>query len=176
MEATARYAHKSSRKQKRQFCKLIFILLCRSSTIIFDPILSDSLLKRMRETAQDLSTTQKLCIICSRQNFETVQVLCSVFCQPSTIFILFFLFFFLVDLPFSILVFHASLGKVTVNLFINIDHIIINYKSMISKSLISTFLSKSEWIIRTTFFKTMSIPSYDEVTFRKYIKVTFFKG
>ena len=175
MEATARYAHKSSRKQKRQFCKLIFILLCRSSTIIFDPILSDSLLKRMRETAQDLSTTQKLCIICSRQNFETVQVLCSVFCQPSTIFML-FSWFFLVDLPFSILVFHASLGKVTVNLFINIDHIIINYKSMISKSLISTFLSKSEWIIRTTFFKTMSIPSYDEVTFRKYIKVTFFKG
>ena len=88
----------------------------------------------------------------------------------------FFKFFFLVDLPFSILVFHASLGKVTVNLFINIDHIIINYKSMISKSLISTFLSKSEWIIRTIFFKTMSIPNYDEVTFRKYIKVTFFKG
>ena len=175
MEATARYVHKSSRKQKRQFCKLIFILLCRSSTIIFDPTLSDSLLKCMRETAQDLSTTQKLCIICSRQNFETVQVLCSVFCQPSTIFML-FSWFFLVDLPFSILVFHASLGKVTVNLFINIDHIIINYKSMISKSLISTFLSKSEWIIRTTFFKTMSIPSYDEVTFRKYIKVTFFKG
>ena len=164
------------RKQKRQFCKLIFILLCRFSTIIFDPILSDSLLKCMRETAQDLSTTQKLCIICSRQNFETVQFLCSVFCQPSTIFILFFSFFFLVDLPFSILVFHASLGKVTVNLFINIDHIIINYKSMISKSLISTFLSKSEWIIRTTFFKTMSIPNYDEVTFRKYVKVTFFKG
>ena len=47
---------------------------------------------------------------------------------------------------------------------------------MISKSLISTFLSKSEWIIRTTFFKTMSIPNYDEVTFRKYIKVTFLKG
>ena len=79
---------------KRQFCKLIFILLCRSSTIIFDPILSDSLLKCMRETAQDLSTTQKLCIICSRQNFETVQVLCSVFCQPSTIFMHFSWFFF----------------------------------------------------------------------------------
>ena len=88
----------------------------------------------------------------------------------------FFKFFFFGRPSFFHPSFHASLGKVTINLFINIDHIIINYKSMISKSLISTFLSKSEWIIRTTFFKTMSIPNYDELTFRKYIKVTFFKG
>ena len=42
---------------------------------------------------------------------------------------------------------------------------------MISKSLISTFLSKSEWIIRRIFFKTMSIPNYDEVTFRKLLSL-----
>ena len=66
----------------------------------------------MRETAQDLSTTQKLCIICSRQNFETVQILCSVFCQPSTIFMLFSWFFFFGRPSF----FHPSFSGSTLQL------------------------------------------------------------